>query len=142
MSKHWKEVMWRGVKTIKPEYPNKWVEGQADRWLDGIHEQDEILGVKIKWILPHHTNLQHDRNEWSHPELFAGKPLDWTPPKNYTLPLMAQLEEPAGWNVGAVAMPREYLPVPDKQHRWCPRTRTHVPTMSEEQYAIFISLED
>jgi hypothetical protein len=106
-----------------------------------IHE-NEILGVKIKWTLPYNTQSRQDRNEWTHPQLFAGKPLNWTPPKNYTLPLMAQIEEPAVFSVGAVPLAREYLPVPNEQHRWCPRTRTHVPTMNEEQYAIFISMED
>ena len=141
VSKHWKEVMCRGVKTIKPQY-NKWVEGRDDQWMDGIHEEAELLGVKIRWVVPHHPNLPHDRNEWSHPELFAGKPLDWTPPKNYTLPLMARVEEPAVFTFGAVPMPREYLPVPNKREMWCQRTRTYVPMMTEEDYAIFISMED
>jgi hypothetical protein len=116
--------------------------GEPQLRMEGKVREEELLGVKIKWTLPYYTSNKQDRNEWTHPHLFAGKPLNWTPPKNYSLPLMAQLEEPAVFSVGAVEMPREYLPVPDKQHRWCPRTRTHVPTMSEEQYAIFISLED
>jgi hypothetical protein len=55
---------------------------------------------------------------------------------------MAQIEEPAGWNVGAVAMPREYQNLPNKREMWCQRTRTYVTVMTEEEYAIFISMED
>lgn len=109
---------------------------------EGKHYEGEILGVKIKWTLPYDSDRKQDRNEWTHPLLFAGKPLNWTPPKNYSLPLMAQLEAPAVFSVGAVPMAREYLPVPNKREMWCQRTRANVPLMTEEDYAIFISMED
>ena len=116
--------------------------GEPDTRVDGIIHEAEILGVKIKWTLPYDSDRKQDRNEWTHPELFAGKPLDWTPPKNYTLPLMAQLEEPAVFTFGAVPLARTYLPVPYRREMWCPRARAYVPMLTEEDYAIFISMED
>lgn len=109
---------------------------------EGKTEEAEILGVKIRWTLPYLNDSKQSRNEWTHPELFAGKPLNWTPPKNYSLPLMAQLEQPALFTYGAVPLPRDYLPLPIRRETWCARTRTYVHHMPEEEYVRFISMEE
>jgi hypothetical protein len=115
--------------------------GERER-IEGKTHKMELLGMTITWTLPYDTLHKQERNEWTHPELFIGKPLDWTPPKNYTLPLMAQVIEPSGWTCGPVEIPPERVPLPQRDNDFCPATGRSVYHMSEEEYAMFISIEE
>jgi hypothetical protein len=112
-------------------------EGIGNEGNHGNHYTVELFGQRINWEQHYHKNRPQNRNEWTNPRLFAGKPLDWVP---------AELPDPVPVYVRGpctmlpTSMPVEYAPLPQiNWHTQGDRTRR---TMTEEHYARFISIVD
>ena len=103
-----------------------------------ISHAEGLLGQSITWKQEYPGYQPQSRNEWTDPELFAGKPKDWVPPE---LPLPAPVYTRGNTTYGPAVMIPAYVPLPQE---WVHHDRTAGPypvTLSEEQYAIFISME-
>lgn len=111
-----------------------------------------MCGHRVKWTWQYEPHSPQDRNEWTHPELFAGKPLDWLPPRDPIAKIVPTYEinpdesdiegrratygRVVGWR-RLPTLPRvngdpNYSGVASRENR----------TMTEENYAIFISMEE
>jgi hypothetical protein len=110
-----------------------------------------MCGHRVIWTQQYENFAPQDRNEWSHPELFAGKPQDWLPPVPENARLVPTYEIDPNErdlairraNYGRVVQREELPPLPQITYHasmagWseCPQTLT------EEEYARFISMDE
>ena len=115
------------------------VEGRGKPNIWGNHENHyvvELLGQTISWIQHYHTKYPQNRNEWTNPEIFTGKPKDWVPPE---LPdaVMAYRRGSVTWL--SSAMPRTLPPLPRIHTSGEPDWAWH---LTEEDYARFLSMTE
>jgi len=110
-------------------------EGIGNEGNHGNHYTEELFGQRINWVQHYHKCRPQNRNEWTNPSLFAGKPLDWVP---------AELPDPVPVYVRGpctmlpTIMPVEYAPLPNLT--W--HSQGGAKTLTEEEYARFISIVD
>jgi hypothetical protein len=97
----------------------------------------ELFGQEMTWKQNHESHKPQSRNEWTDPELFAGKPKDWVPPE---LPDPVMAYRRGNVTMLSATMPRTFPPLP----------RIHasggegvaVFYMPEEEYARFLSMTE
>jgi hypothetical protein len=111
-----------------------------------------MCGHRVTWTQQYENFAPQDRNEWSHPELFAGKPLDWLPPTPENARLVPTYEIDPNEsdlairraNYGRVVQGTELPPLPpNTYHNTSTVSWSDAPqTLTEEGYAMFISMEE
>jgi hypothetical protein len=114
------------------------VEGRGKQ-NEGNHENHyyvELLGQTISWIQHYHTKNPQNRNEWTNPEIFTGKPKDWVPPE---LPDPVMAYRRGNRTMLSATMPRTLPPLPRIHISGSPDWVFH---MTEEDYARFLSMTE
>lgn len=105
----------------------------------GVH----LLGQSITWTQHYHTKNPQNRNEWTDPTMFAGKPKDWVPPE---LPDPVTVYGRGIVQYGSETMPRTLPPLPRILTSGGPgiwqNNRDRVWHMPEEEYARFLSMDE
>jgi hypothetical protein len=110
-----------------------------------------MCGHRVTWSVQYGNFTPQDRNEWTHPQLFAGKPLDWVPPAPANAKLVPVYGiDPTEQDIavrrakyGPAVDNAHLLPLPPITYHQSFGVGIDVPqTMTEEDYAIFISMEE
>lgn len=110
--------------------------GKANEGRHENHYHVELFGQAITWTQHYHTKYPQNRNEWTNPTMFAGKPKDWVPPE---LPDPVMVYRRGVVTHGSEAMPRTLPPLPRLLTSGDPDWVWH---MLEEDYARFLSLTE
>jgi hypothetical protein len=98
----------------------------------------ELFGQEITWKQNHESHKPQSRNEWTHPELFAGKPKDWVPPE---LPDPVMAYKRGNRTMLSATMPHTFPPLP-RLHHASGGDGVAVFHMPEEEYARFLSMTE
>lgn len=104
----------------------------------------EKCGYKLHWKQQHDTHRQQSLNEWICREL-KGKPWDYKVTDTRVITTMTEPKLVKTTTVPLDATQHYWMPLahlPRWEHNLCPITRRSVYYMTEEEYAIFISLEE
>lgn len=113
--------------------------GRANEGRHENHYHVELFGQAITWTQHYHTKHPQNRNEWTNPTMFAGKPKDWVPPE---LPDAVMVYRRGLVTHGSATMsPRTLPPLPRINLRER-INRLPLAYMAEEDYARFLSLTE
>jgi hypothetical protein len=104
-----------------------------------------IAGIHGEWYIPHHIGKPQSANEWICSDL-KGKPWDYEPPmerwiKEPTRPTWHVKTNPTP-NFEPAEVPQIKQEPPRMRESWCPVARRDIHWMPQEEYAIFISMEE